>query len=331
MDRLNRWSWGPGTSLFWHVFLPNALVLAVAVSVLAFTPASVSSDFSLVQALGLFGVLAAMVLVNLVLIRRAVAPLEDLTRVMANVDPLRPGQRVTVDRSVAETAKLADVFNSMIERLEIERRESGRRMLSAQEEERIRLARELHDEIGQSVTALMLELDHAARGAPPGVAADLRDVQEAARTLSDEIRSVVRDLRPEALDDLGLHSALVALTERFADSARLTIRRHFSARIPKLHPDAELVIYRVAQESITNAVRHANATSIDVALAPTPAGVRLTVADDGRGLNGVEAGSGMHGMLERAMLIGARIEFQTRPGGGAELRLDVPIGVGPEG
>jgi two-component system sensor histidine kinase UhpB len=321
LDKRNR---PVGKTLFWHVFLPNAVVLAIAVCLLAFTPASISSSFSVAQALTLFAALVATVLVNLVLIRRAVAPLEQLTRVMADIDPLRPGQRVEVDRSVAETVKLAEVFNSMIDRLETERRESGRRMLSAQEEERIRLARELHDEIGQSVTGLMLEIDHAARQAPPSVAAELRDAQEAARALSDEIRAVVRGLRPEVLDDLGLHSALVALSERFGEQSRLTVRRELSPDIPELHPDAELVVYRVAQEGLTNAARHANANSVLLALDPIPGGVCLRVSDDGCGLNGAVTGRGMNGMLERAMLIGGRVEFSDRDAGGTEVRLELP-------
>ena len=129
MNRLHKPIRPAGRTLFWHVFLPNAVALALAVCLLAFTPASISSSFSIAQAVALFAALGVTVLVNVVLIRRAVAPLEQLTRVMADIDPLRPGQRVEVDRTVAETAKLAEVFNSMIDRLETERRESGRRML----------------------------------------------------------------------------------------------------------------------------------------------------------------------------------------------------------
>lgn len=316
-----------GTPLFWQVFLPNAIVLAIAVAVLAFTPASVSSQFSAAQAVALAGALAATVLVNLVLIRRAVAPLEQLTDVMARIDPLHPGQRVKVERSVSETAELADVFNAMIERLETERRESARRMLSVQEQERIRLARELHDEIGQSITGVMLEIDHAARQAPEPVARELRDAQEAARALSDEIRTIVRRLRPEALDELGLTSSLVALTQRIGPQARLPIRRRLSADLPELEPEVALVIYRVAQESLTNVVRHAEATRAELALERTDDGVRLRVIDDGKGMDGAAPGSGMQGMLERALLVGGRLEFLAGPDGGTEVRLEVPTQV----
>ena len=107
-----------------------------------------------------------MVVVNLILIRRAVEPLRRLTDLMARVDPLAPGQRIDATGTI-ETEQLGEVFNSMLQRIEDERRESGRRMLAAQEEERVRLARELHDEVGQSITGLMLEVDHAARAASP--------------------------------------------------------------------------------------------------------------------------------------------------------------------
>jgi two-component system, NarL family, sensor histidine kinase UhpB len=314
-----------GTTLFWQVFLPNAIVLAVAVAVLAFTPASVSSQFEAAQAVALLCALIATVLVNLVLIRRAVAPLEQLTRVMAAIDPLHPGQRVQVDRSVSETAELADVFNAMIDRLETERRESGRRMLSVQEEERVRLARELHDEIGQSITGLMLEVDHAARQAPEDVARELRDVQEAARGLSEEIRTIVRRLRPEALDELGLQSSLVALSQRMGQQARLHVRRRLGPALPELDSDVALVIYRVAQESLTNVVRHADATEVELALEPSDEGVRLRVTDDGKGIGASRPGNGMQGMLERALLVGARVEFLAAPAGGTEVRLDVPL------
>ncbi|MQA73242.1 MAG: hypothetical protein GEU88_02630 [Solirubrobacterales bacterium] len=101
-----------------------------------------------------------------------------------------------------------------------------------------------------------------------------------------------------------------------------------SAELPELDPDVELVIYRVAQESLTNVARHAGARSVELALEPTPTGVRLRVADDGRGLDGSKPGNGMHGMLERALLVGARVEFTGGPAGGAEVRLDVPLGAG---
>jgi len=319
---------GRGRGLFWQVFLPNALILGIAVAVLTLSPVSVSRDVSGAQAALLGGALVAMVLVNLALIRRAVRPLEHLARVMAAIDPLYPGHRVAVSTSVSEVEELADVFNVMLDRLEAERRDSGRRMLSAQERERMRLARELHDEIGQSLTGLMLEIDHVARQVDADTERHLREVQETARGLSDEVRSIVRRLRPEALDDLGLRSALIDLAQGFERLTGLAIRRDLDADLPPLDPDVELVIYRIAQESLTNVARHADASQVELALERGAGEVVLRVGDDGGGLDGAAPGSGMKGMLERSLLIGASVDFHPRAGGGSEVLLRVPLEAG---
>jgi two-component system sensor histidine kinase UhpB len=319
----------PAVPLFWQIFLPNAAVLVIAVAVLAFSPATVSTPISVGQATALGSGMAAMVLINLLLIRRAVAPVEQLTRVMSEVDPLNPGKRLPDIGGSAETAKLAAVFNEMIQRLEYERRESARLMLSAQEQERMRLARELHDEIGQSLAGLMLEIDHAAGRTPPRVSGELGEIRETARALSDELREIVRGLRPEALDDLGLHSALVALTKGFTQKSGIAIHRRIDSIEGQLSADAQLAIYRVGQESLTNIARHAGASQAWFDLAATGDGVRLRVADDGRGLNGdpLSIGNGIRGMRERAMLIGADLRISPAPEGGVAVELQVPAEV----
>jgi two-component system sensor histidine kinase UhpB len=314
--------------LFWQIFLPNAVVLAIAAGVLALTPAAVSSRPSSGEALGLFVALVAIVSVNLILIRRAVAPVERLTQLMARVDPLEPGQRAPTGGGSAETTQLAEVFNAMLERLETERRSSGARMLSAQERERVRLARELHDGIGQGVTGLMLEIDQVAQRAPSALVAELRETREAARGIGDELREIVRRLRPEALDDLGLHSALVALTEQFAGQTGIAVERRLDTDVPQLSPDAELVLYRVAQESLTNIARHSEASRVVLELAGRQGAVELRVADDGVGLNGSGPGRGIQGMRERAMLIGAKLLIAPAAEHGVEVVLSVPVGAG---
>jgi two-component system sensor histidine kinase UhpB len=320
-----------GAPLFWQIFLPNAVFLAIAVGVLAFTPAAVNSGTpSIGQAIGLAGGLVGLVLINLFSIRRAVRPVEQLTDVMSEVDPLRPGTRLTVAGGGAETAKLASVFNSMIQRLETERRDSGRLMLMAQEQERLRLARELHDEIGQGLAGLMLEIDYAARRAPDGVREELREIREATRSLSGELREIVRGLRPEALDDLGLHSALVTLVKRFGEQSGIAVHRRIEAIPAGLSRDAELVIYRVGQESLTNIGRHSRASEAWFQLSRSESGVVLRVADDGVGVDGrgLSAGNGIRGMRERAMLIGGRLQVSAASEGGLSVRLEVPGGVG---
>ncbi len=309
--------------LFWQIFLPNALLLVLAGVALTLSPATVSSPPLPIEAAVVALGVALMVVINLFLLRWSVGPLEQLARLMRDVDPLSPGQRVRLRRASAEIDELADGFNGMLERLETERRESARRTLAAEETERRRLARELHDQVGQTLTALMLEVGHAA-GRAPEVRSELREAQEAARALSDDIREIVRRLRPEALDDLGLTSALTVLAEQFDQHCEIEVRRRFASQLPTLDPDVEVVVYRVAQESLTNVARHAGASHVEIALAPVDGWTRLEISDDGRGLNGATPGNGIRGMRERALLVGGRFALESPPTGGTSLRLDVP-------
>ena len=309
--------------LFWQIFVPNALLLVAAGGALIVSPATISSPPVLVEVVVVAIGLALMVVLNLYLLRRSVAPLEELARLMRKVDPLRPGERVRVSPASAEVEELAEVFNGMLERLEAERRDSGRRMLAAQEAERRRLARELHDQVGQTLTALMLEVGHAAERAPE-VRAELRDAQEAARALSEDVREIVRQLRPEALDDLGLTSALTVLAEEFSERSGIGLRRRFASQLPPLGAETELVLYRVAQESLTNVARHADASRVELSLLALDDGVRLEISDDGHGLNGATPGNGIRGMRERAMLVGGRLAIESPPSGGVSVRLDLP-------
>jgi two-component system, NarL family, sensor histidine kinase UhpB len=311
--------------LFWQIFIPNAALLAVAGTILALSPATVSAPVLLSEALVIVAGLIAMVVINLLLIRRTLRPLEQLTAVMGEVDLLNPGQRVRPPAESLEIAELARVFNSMVARLERERRESGRRLLTAQEGERRRLARELHDEFGQSLTALMLRIDRVLTRADPALVAELHEAREDTRALSDELQEIVRRLRPEALDDLGLTTALTVLAKEFSDRSGLPVRRRLDSGLPQLDPEAELVIYRVAQESLTNVARHADASGVELALVLDGDRIRLSVTDDGHGLNGAPAGSGIRGMRERALLVGAVLAIHTDPEGGTRVELEAPV------
>ncbi len=300
-------------------------MLTSAFLFLALTPARIESPNQLE---GLIGVVALVAVLGLtfLLLRRAFGPLERLTSVMRRVDPLRPGQRVPAYGQSLEVVELSRAFNEMLDRLETERRESGRRTLAAQEEERRRLARELHDEVGQSLTALLLQLEHASRGAPPATAEVLTSAQETGRSSLAEVRTIARRLRPEALDDLGLRSALVSLSQRLCEQTELRVERHLDADLPTLTLEAELVVYRVAQEGLTNALRHAGAAKVELWLQRTPTGVLLRVVDDGRGMNGSGEGSGLNGMRERAILVGASLEIRRSSSGGVDVSLAVPSG-----
>lgn len=304
-------------TLFWRLFVPNATVLAVACVVLIVEPANG-------RAVALVGGLAVMVLANLVLIRRAVAPLVRLAEHMRHVDPLDPGARIAVAADVAEAQLLTRTFNDMLDRLELERRESGLRGLREREQERRHVARELHDEIGQTLTALGLQLDRLARLAPPPLRAELDDARDAALASVDAVRRLARDLRPETLDALGLVPALTHLAEQLSRRTGIPIVRRLRRDLPALDDDQQLALYRVAQEGLTNAVRHADAGHIELALDGRGDEVILTVADDGRGIDGDGRGDGgLRSMRERAVSLGGSLAVRPREGGGTELRLEL--------
>jgi two-component system sensor histidine kinase UhpB len=223
-----------------------------------------------------------------------------------------------------EVVRLTDAFNQMLGRIEEERRESVRAALGAQESERRRVAQELHDEIGQSLTAIALRLEAALRrpGAVPRQ--DLRDVQSIAESSVDEVREIARRLRPEMLDDLGLTSALVALTEQVTESAGIEIRRSLERELPDLGDEVDLVVYRVAQECLTNIIRHSNADVATVVLSTAGGGLALSVEDNGQGMNGAKPGTGIQGMRERAVLIGASLTVEDAAPRGVRVCLQVP-------
>ena len=261
------------------------------------------------------GILAAG---NLLLLRRALLPLQRLTGLAREVDPARPGQRVAIEGPDSEAGELATAFNEMLARLEAERRESTRRALAAQESERLRIAHELHDEVGQTLTAALLQLAAVDQArAEPAAAEELGEAQETVRTSLEDVRRIALELRPEALEHLGLVSAIEALCERLEQRTGLHVTLRIAADLPTLDRDRELVLYRVAQEALTNVVRHSGATKAELGLGRSPDRVTLRVLDDGRGLNGGadNDGVGLRGMRERALLVGADLDVRSRPRG----------------
>ena len=313
-------------TLYGRLFGSYAGVLTFAFLMLVLGPLTISVPVTLAELGVLLAGFVAMLGACHVLLHRGLHPLQRLTRAMECVDPLAPGQRIELDAPEREAAALTRAFNGMLDRLESERRDSARRALAAQEAERRRIARELHDEIGQTLTGLLLRSETLARRAPDELRGDLEDVREAARQAAEEVRRIARRLRPEALDELGLQSALLALCTAVSDRVGLRIDRDLERDLP-LDAEQELVIYRVAQESITNVARHAGATRAEVRLrSDGDGGVLLVVRDDGVGLpeDAERRSNGLRGMRERALLVGANISIGPADRRGTEVRLHVP-------
>ena len=303
--------------LLWRVFAINAALLVVATLLLALTPVTIHARIAIVEGFDLVVALAVMLAANLLLLRHTLRPVDRLVARMRNIDLLQPGQRIPEQGGV-EVAELTRTFNEMLDRLEAERRESGQRALRAQEAERRRIASGLHDEVGQVLTGVLLQLEDA-------------ETKEAVRQALDEVRRIARELRPEMLEQLGLVSALTELARKFADSSGVTVERRFAPDLPPLSDDAELAVYRVAQESLTNIARHADAKRVEMTLQPGADSVVLRVVDDGRGIPVADAFAlnghgGLRGMRERALLVGGALAVKRAGRGGVEVRLEVPAG-----
>jgi two-component system, NarL family, sensor histidine kinase UhpB len=310
--------------LFWRVCLINGAVFVLGTLVLVLSPATVSARPLLSEVIVLSIGLAVIVLLNGVLLRSVLRPLDRLTAVMAAIDLRHQGRRLDEHGSGPARA-LVRGFNAMLERLELERTTSTARALHAQEAERQRIAQELHDEVGQSLTAVLLGLKQAIDLSAPPVAAQLEQVRDTARTSLEEVRRISQRLRPGVLADLGLLNSLSSLASDLTARTGVPVQRGFLPGLPALAPETELVVYRVTQKALTNVARHARARSVELGAARRGDVLVLRVADDGVGGANAAIGAGIQGMQERAHMVGGRLEVRTREGAGTEVVLEVPI------
>jgi two-component system sensor histidine kinase UhpB len=275
-------------------------------------------------------VLVAGLTLTVVALLRRRAPLERLIEEMEKVDLNRPGAALpaSID-GVAETEEVERIelaFLRMMRRLEAERRRAGSAALQAQEQERARVARDLHDEVNQSLTGLLLRLEAARAAAPPELEHELGETKTLANQAMRELLSLARQLRPTALDDLGLTAATASQVEQLG-RGDLTAEFIADGDFADLSDDAQLVVYRVAQEALSNAARHSGASRLDARLSRrADGGVELRVSDDGRGFafDESEGGLGIAGMRERALLVGGELTIESRPGEGTTVHLVVP-------
>jgi two-component system sensor histidine kinase UhpB len=313
----------------WRLSIIDMSVLVVIMLLLALTPITIHAPPKPVEIAVLLAGFVVIATANLLLLRRAVAPLGELSKVMRAIDPMVPGTRVrTDDMSDAELVTLANSFNGMLDRLELERRQSALRALSAQEGERVRVARELHDEIGQTLTAIALEAERNAAMKDGNDRESWERAAALAQRSVEDLRRIARRLRPEALDDLGLVNALIALSTRMSEHSGIPIARRLSESLPEHAPEVDLVVYRVVQEALTNVVRHSRATRAEVELETQGDRLRVAVRDNGRGMptaDLTDGRNGITGMRERAMLVGGSLSVKSEEGKGTEIALEVPL------
>jgi two-component system sensor histidine kinase UhpB len=330
-------------SLFWKVLLANGLLVlssAVVGMVLSRDVAIAGRPLDRWGLLGFAaGVTALSLIVNAIVLRAAFLPLD---RLEGTADAVRRGDygRRAPHSLLSDPTirRVTDAFNAMLAAQEESRvalAALSSRTLDAQEEERRRIARELHDETAQELTALLVRIRLATDGSrEPATRERLAELRASTARVLDGVRRVARELRPTILDDLGLVEAVRAHAHEIATRTALQIDVRAEDFAERLDPTRELALYRVVQEALSNIVKHAAARRVEVSFERRGGTLRATIADNGRGFDLHQMavpsmsgqGLGLLGMRERLALVGGKLEIDTRPGGGGTtIRAMVPL------
>jgi two-component system sensor histidine kinase UhpB len=311
-------------SLLTQVLAVNTALVTVTAFVAAMLAPDQAGGLASLQRDLLMGLaVVAAILMNTLLLRHRLKPLERLIDTMERIDLTSPGQRAAVERTATPDIKrLTAAFNRMLERVELERVDGGRAVIRAQEEERARIAQDLHDEVNQALTAILLRLQAAALDVPLGLRSELKEIQTLATQAMEELLTLARTLRPTALDDHGLVPALASQVADFGERTGIKSSFHRHGDAPNLSDEEQLVLYRVTQESLSNVVQHSQASAVRVELSSIGRTV-LRIRDDGCGFKpGVKNGRlGVSGMRERALLVGGRLNVFSAPGEGTTIEL----------
>lgn len=328
--------------ILYKVLIANASVVAFGAIAGTWIAMKVARDYDAVNAaavmlvLSLIGVVLSLT-ANYLLLRAAFQPLDDLenvTNAVRNGDFTARAQRTTF--SDPQMARLAETFNLTLDELERDReqlRELASQVIRAQEDERKRIARELHDDTAQVLFAQLLRIT-AMKASP------VEDVRQSAETLEnmtveaiEGVRRLALELRPPALDDLGLREALGDLAQRFSEQLGIPVEYHVTGLRDRLPGEVELVLYRVAQEAMTNVAKHSRADHAWISLIRSAHGVTLSIDDDGKGFDvaipersdGKGLGLGLFGMEERVTLVGGTLMIRHLNPRGVRILASIPL------
>jgi two-component system sensor histidine kinase UhpB len=326
------------TSIFTKVLVANAAIVVVgslaSVAVSTFFWRGRSPALGVEIAFILLG-LAISLGVNYGILRLAFRPMFAL---QLTLDRVRRGDfsaRVPAMQGDPEIAKAIEIANLMLDRLAEDRQVAAGQILRAMEEERKRIARELHDETSQSLTTILVSMDVVEKQLPDPndeLAGRVRFTKEIAQRTLDETRRLMFDLRPAVLDDLGLVPALRWFINQRVAPRGLQVDFQASGLEGRLPDELETALFRIVQEAATNTVKHAKAKNVTITLIREPGLIRAAVADDGRGFHPVhvvskddkDRGLGLFGMQERAALVGGAVQIESAPGRGTTVRVTVP-------
>jgi len=328
--------------LFYKVLIANVAIVmfgAIAgtwVTATTFRDIGAPSRFELILMFVGFGV-ALSVTVNYLVLRAAFQPLDSLERL---ADSVRDGDLTArahpLPLSDPQLARLVDTFNETLDELErgqARLRELTTQVIEAQEGERQRIARELHDDTAQILFAQLLRITALKSSSHEAVRQTAETLETQTVEAIEGVRRLALELRPPALDDLGVREALGDLAQRFSENTGTHVDLEVTGSRDRLAPETELVLYRVAQEAVTNIVKHARATEARITLARWPNRVDLTVDDNGAGFDPSDSrprdsrglGLGLFGMEERVVLVGGSLAIRALIPSGTRIAVSLPI------
>lgn len=328
--------------LFYKVLLPNVAIVVFGAVAGTYVTATTSRDDQLPSRIELMLFFAAIgvllsVAVNYFVLRAAFEPIDSLGNLAVAV---RNGdlsaRALPAPMSDPQMFRLVDTFNRTLDELEANQtrlRELATQVIQAQEGERQRIARELHDDTAQILFAQLLSVTALKSSPHEDVRTTAAKLEEFTVETIEGVRRLALELRPPALDDLGVREAIGDLAQRYTEKFQLEITYVPVGIRERLIPEVELVLYRVAQEALTNVVKHANAHHVVITFERTLNAVDLSVEDDGTGFSPAATrvrdeaglGFGLFGMEERANLVGGHLDIEDLPEGGTRIRLSIPI------
>lgn len=328
-------------SLFEKVILVNALMLIVeTLAGLWVTSHSLESHHYLIDTMFVVGAMILSLAITILLLRASFRPLFSLLQTIRTISAGKTEARAANQPTDTEIGELAQAFNGMLDRLENIRREQAMLILQAQEEERRRVALELHDESSQNLTALLVhtEILQQSLQALPATAltsearaqlrTGLQQLTQLTQGTLESIRTLALQLRPAVLDDLGLLSALRWLAEDCRERLHISVELHLEPFASKTYPPLyEITLFRVAQESLTNIARHAQASAVTIELTHSRQQIILRIQDNGQGYERAQhhAGLGIGGMQERLSLLNGSLDLRSEPGQGTTVTAQLPL------
>lgn len=323
--------------VFYKVLIANSFIIFIGATGGTWLASHLNtSPFATPMLLVIFVALGWLISIalNFVVLQIAFRPLMSLGKVMQRIKAGERSLRAPLTGIDSQADQLASAFNMVLEALDDASRQRASQIINAQELERQRIARELHDETSQVLTSLLISLAVLEESIEsPESRERIADTRMLAHSTLRAIRNLSIDLRPSALDDLGLLPALRWYVKEYQKKCAIEVEFHASGFKERLSPEMEIALYRVVQECLTNTVRHANARKVRISLREKHDLVQAVMVDDGIGFDydallknpGQDRGLGLAGMQERALLLGGTLEISSEPGNGTRVVVTIPL------